>query len=462
MSQKNETITLILALLVTIGLIVGGAWLFANKAKIFASKSSLRLEDRMSLGEKILIPADTYPNKQAGTKAFAKGNFSTAITELGLSLQNHRNDPEALIYLNNAKANNTSPIKIAVSIPIGGNLNIAKEILRGVAQAQDEVNQEGGINGKHLQVLIANDDNNLTIVSQIANEFVKQSSILAVVGHNTTDASLTAAPIYQQGKLVMISPTSDGKDLPGIGNYIFRTVPSSRFQADTIARYAVKTTRLTNLAICFDFESKYSKSFKDDLTLAIYSEGGKITPTNCDFSASDFSAQTVVSQAVSGGADGLILLPSVNRINQAVEVAKDNQGRLTLLSNATLYTIGTLKQGQADVNGMILAVPWHPQAIPEHSFPKNAKKLWNGQVNWRTAMAYDATQVIISGLKQTNSREGLQSALSGSNFSADGATGKIQFLPSGDRNGAAILVKVQPGDSSGTGYDFKPITFNKN
>ncbi|WP_256377864.1 hypothetical protein [Synechococcus sp. PCC 7502] len=37
---------------------------------------------------------------------------------------------------------------------------------------------------------------------------------------------------------------------------------------------------------------------------------------------------------------------------------------------------------------------------------------------------------------------------------------KIQFQPSGDRNNAAILVKVQPGKGSGTGYDFVPVSRN--
>ncbi|HBY75884.1 MAG TPA: ABC transporter substrate-binding protein, partial [Cyanobacteria bacterium UBA11148] len=49
--------------------------------------------------------------------------------------------------------------KIAVSVPMESNLNKAQEILRGVAQAQNEVNRNGGINGMLLKVAIANDEN---------------------------------------------------------------------------------------------------------------------------------------------------------------------------------------------------------------------------------------------------------------------------------------------------------------
>jgi branched-chain amino acid transport system substrate-binding protein len=107
---------------------------------------------------------------------------------------------------------------------------------------------------------------------------------------------------------------------------------------------------------------------------------------------------------------------------------------------------------------MVLAVPWHPAAIPGNPFPNNAAKLWGGMVNWRSATAYDATQVIITGLKSGNTRrDGLQKALSSPGFSANAATGTIQFLPSGDRHAVAIVVKVQPSSQASTGYDFLPL-----
>ena len=65
-------------------------------------------------------------------------------------------------------------------------------------------------------------------------------------------------------------------------------------------------------------------------------------------------------------------------------------------------------------------------------FVNNATKIWGGPVNWRTAMAYDATQAIATGLKQSNTRDGLLHVLHSPSFSAFGATGTIQFLPSGD------------------------------
>lgn len=413
---------------------------------------------RISLANKVLIRADNSPDKQAGVVAFAQGDFATAIDKFSSSLQMHRNDPEGWIYLSNAKAAQTgNAIKIATIVPIGGNLNVSREILRGVAQAQYEVNNTGGIGGKLLQVEIANDDNNPEVATQIATALVKDASIVAAIGHNSSDASIAAAPIYQQGGLVMISPTSVARNLSGIGSYVFRTTPSARFLASTLASYAVIDARKTNIAICSDTKAEASKSFKEEFIAAVFEKGGKITNTNCDFAAADFDPEEIASQAISDGADSLFLAPSVDKLNQAVDVARANKGRLPLLGSHTMYAFDTLQQGQADFNGMVLAVAWHPEAIPGNQFALKAKKFWGGAGSWRTAMAYDATVAAIAGLKSGNSREQLQKALSNSGFSINGATGRVKFLPTGDRNTAGTLVKIRPGKISGTGYDFAPF-----
>ena len=57
----------------------------------------------------------------------------------------------------------------------------------------------------------------------------------------------------------------------------------------------------------------------------------------------------------------------------------------------------------------------------------------------------------------TQGRVPLGQALAGQGFTATGTTGPISFLPSGDRNSNVLLVKVQPGSRSGTGFDFVPF-----
>jgi branched-chain amino acid transport system substrate-binding protein len=423
-------------------------------------KNSKTKNSRISTGNTVLVKADITPDKESGVKAFATGDYATAMAKFNSSLQIKRNDPESLIYWNNANAlavGNT--VKIATSVPIGGNLNIAKEILRGIAQAQNEINRNGGIGGKLLQVEIANDDNDPDIAKQIASNFVKDKDIIAVIGHNSSEASMAAAPVYQKGSLVMMSPTSVARNLSGIGNYIFRTTPTSRATADHLARYVVNSAHKTKIAICSASNTQASESFKEDFTWAIFRYGGKAIETACDFSAPNFNPSDIPSQAVSDGANALLLAPSLQNINQALEIVGANKRRLTLLGSQAMYSFETLEEGQADANGMTLAVAWHPDTIPGNSFAFNARKYWGGSGSWRTAMAYDATNAIAEGLKSATTREQLQQTLSNPGFFLNGATGTIQFLPSGDRNMDGTLVKIQPNknNNSEIRYSFVPL-----
>jgi branched-chain amino acid transport system substrate-binding protein len=412
------------------------------------------IANRISLGNQILLTSQTTAAKEAGVKAFAKGDYQGAVQNFQASLQQNRNDPETIIYLNNATASNGSFLKIAVSVPIGTNPNIAQEILRGVAQAQDEINNSGGINGAKLQVEIVNDDNNPEVVREVAKTLTKDPSILAVIGHNASNASLEAAPIYQQEKLVMVTPTSFANNLSGFGSYIFRTIPNISVMAAPLAEYAVKTGK-TNIAICYDSQAPDNISFKDEFVASLTAAGGKLVSTVCDFSLPSFNPESAIADAVSKGAQGLMLAPQIDRIDRAISLARLNRGKLALYGSTTMYTIQTVKDGQKDVDGLVLPVPWHPETNPGSRFPENARQRWGGIVNWRTATSFDATQAVIAGLRQSNTRFGLQQALRNTSFSTPGSREDVKFLPTGDRAGKPILVQVKQGGS--TGYNFVPL-----
>ena len=425
----------------------------------FTNKSDKnQIQNRISAGDKILILAQNNSFKQAGIEAFANKDYITARENFDSSLKSNPNDPEARIYFNNAIAAKTQdPYTIGVGVPIGGNLNIAREILRGVAQAQEEVNKNGGIDGKLLMVEIANDDNDSDTALKVADRFVKNKKIQAVIGHNSSNVSLAVAPVYQENGLVMITPTSSAENLTETGDYIFRSTPNTRSLGQPLADYAVNTLGKTKIAICFDSKSKSIESFKDEFTWSTFNYGGEILPIDCDFSAPNFLPSEIISKAISSGADGLLLAPSLNKIDDAIAIAKANQGKLTLFGTHTLNTYSTLKEGQVAIKGMVLAVAWNPLVQPNNDFVADAKKLWGGSVGWRTAMAYDAAKTIFQGMAEEDSRQGLQQALQKPTFTASGATSEVKFLPSGDRNLQGTLIEVQPGNRSGTGYDFVPL-----
>ena len=464
MAQKKDTLVLLLSLGITAGIVGTGVWWFSSNQKtpigggsVTNSVTNSDLTQRLSYGEKSLIPSMMNPEKQLGISAFATGNYVEAIQHFQKSLQINANDPEALIYLNNAKAGQKA-VTLALSLPIGTDVNASQELLRGVAQAQTEVNAQGGINGASVKILIANDDEDKAIAEKLGEEFAKNPAILGVIGHSASDTTLNVAKnVYQRQGLPMISPISTSVELSGLGNYIFRTVPSDLFAGTALANYALKSLKKQKVALFYDSQSNYSKSLKTVFSTALLGNGGEVV-TEIDFSVPNFNVVDALKQSKSLGAEVAMLAMTTDKSNEALLVIKANQRIMALLAGDEAYKPEILQIGGSDAAGMVVAIPWHVLAHKDTSFVKGAAQLWKTtNINWRTAMAYDAAIAFTTAMKQNATRAGIQSALANPNFVAQGASGSIRFLPSGDRNQPIQLVMVKAGKRSGYNYDFVPI-----
>ncbi|MBE8970267.1 amino acid ABC transporter substrate-binding protein [Nostocales cyanobacterium LEGE 12452] len=464
MSQKNETTILALALLLTVGIVSGGFWWFSNNGAKIGNNiipnqqpgNNPSLQDRISFGEKSFTQGDISAVKKEGVQAIVTKSYDKAIANFTAALKLNRNDPEALIFLNNARIGSSKSYTIMTSVPFGTDPNAALEILRGIAQAQNQVNSSGGIKGVPLRVGIANDDDNPEIAKQIASTLVSNSEVLGVVGPNTSDSTLAAGTIYTSGQLVAISPTSTSVKISNFSRYVFRTVPSDFMAARSLANYMVRTLQKKNAVIFFNSQSNYSQSLKSEFVSSVSLEGGQVA-SEFDFSKADFSAAKSVEQATKQGAEVLMLAANTQTLDKALQVIQINQKKLTLLAGDDVYTAKTLEIGREQAVGMVVAVPWHIDGDPKSDFPQKSRQLWGGDVSWRSALSYDATLALIAALERNPTRSGVQQALVSSDFSATGASGTIRFLTSGDRNAPVQLVKIVPGSRSRTGYDFEPV-----
>ena len=181
-----------------------------------------------------------------------------------------------------------------------------------------------------------------------------------------------------------------------------------------------------------------------------------ISDIPCDFAADNFQPEQIIQSAIKENVNTIMMSPHVDKIHQAIKLAESNQGKLLLLGNPSLQTQKTLAAGNT-VNGMIMAVPWQIGIVDNQEFIKNANHLWGKKklITWRTAMAFDATKIVVNAIqKKGSTRTDIQQALSSNKFSFLGVTGTIKFLPWGDRIGNAVLVQIQPDPQAPTGYNF--------
>lgn len=431
--------------------------------------------ERRSLGEKMLVPRLENSNRKEKLNeiqtVIKNCNLDDAIAKFKVLQENDlRPDAEIQIYLNNLEAlKSPKPlIQIVVSLPFDKSPSDL-EVLRGVAMAQSFNNNDKDNN--LLLIEIAKDDRkNKNIVRFLANEFVNDSRIKAVIGHRSSNASLWAADIYQSKKLVMISPSSSSPRVALKGDYIFQSVFNNDLLASALVNHIDNTTSIQKILICHTEYSDYSISFADSIinNFNELEKGIEIINKPCFKDLIDYTYErqlnSILSTIQEEQIQGLILIPSttperLKQANQLVEKITNNDLSISIFGGDTLYggeTFETFKTSENFPN-MVLTVPSHPDINTE--WVQQAKQMWKGNVTWRTMTAFDSTQAIIEGFKNSPSlsRQDLQKNLSNPNFQFNGATGNFTFSETGARQGGGCIVKLSDSNLKNKGTPFQLI-----
>ncbi|HIK17216.1 MAG TPA: ABC transporter substrate-binding protein [Leptolyngbyaceae cyanobacterium M33_DOE_097] len=438
-------------LVLAAGLAMAGRTFWQN-----ASGSDAAASDRISVGEQLLNQWQPNAAKQSGVERLAVEDYAEAVRFLQQARQAEPTDPETLIYLNNAQIGQNPSHTIAVVAPIGDTFGSSQEILRGVAQAQDEVNQAGGINGVPLRVAIANENKDTATARELARTLAKDPAVLGIVGHSISDTSLAASDIYQAEGIVMVAPLSSAVQLSNKGSFIFRTMPSDRASAKALGQHLLTRLKKQKVVVFYNSKSDYSQSLKSEFRNALFYNG--VEPVvEIDLSRPDFDAYESWQQAIAKGAEAIMLAPDFTTVDRAIQVVIVNRRRLPILAGESVSTSRILTVAGTEATGMVIAVPASPHSS---AFRQVFTTRWGqaAPLGWRTILAYDAAIALIAGLKKNPTRSGVQRALAEPNFSVVGAEQKVEFLPSGDRQTNVSLLTIQEIKvNNQTRLDFQPI-----
>jgi ABC-type branched-subunit amino acid transport system substrate-binding protein len=453
-----------LAIILLLGF--GGYTLFFSKSCPTGEKKEFGAwcvadNSRISRGDRTFFPNISNRFRDEGIQAFKKGDYQQAEKSFNQAVEANPNDPEVRIYYNNAKARQQgSPFTFAVVVPLDNQtISDGKEILRGVAEAQNQFNQNTGLNGRLLEIVIAN-DGNTEYAEQVAQKLVNDSSILGVIGHNSSDATKIALPVYEKAGLPLISATSTSVLLNN--PVFFRSVYSDESAGQKLAEYAYKQLKLKTAVIFANPNSPYSNSIREVFTNTFEKLGGKVVRKPLiDLTATTFDPEKEVAKSVyTDKAEAALLFPSTDKTDIAINIVKEITNRnarlkaqnftiqeVKMLAGDTLYNYNqTIVRGGKDAEGLIIAIPWFRGTSAAEDFAKESAKMWGGDVSWRTATSYDATQAFIKALSNNASRQTVLERLKNVNLTANETSGyPFQFTEDRERQGESILLQVKDG-----------------
>ncbi|MBF2084196.1 CHAT domain-containing protein [Thermoleptolyngbya sp. C42_A2020_037] len=440
--------------------------------------------------------------KQAGINAFATGDYNTAKAEFDELRERaeaqrqqfstdsdspqYKNataalqDPEVRIFRNNAEVRlrrqageptYTIAAVVPLSEPNGTPINIGKQMLFGIAQAQDQaVNRTNApIN---LEVIIANDLNVPAQSRAIAEALVQPNlpaldgqPLLAVIGNYTSRGTCDSLPVYAAAKQVVISPLSTVMNLRARCNgadVFFRITSSTQIEARTLAEYLHQQKNQPRVAVFANSQEFYS----NDLRYQFESELRGTIVRTFDLSDPQFDATDALRQVED--VDALVVLPdgrtgNSESFNRALAVIKADGGRRLILASAPVYTADWSDRGSSKderlalSNRLIVATDWFAKCAPD--FDESANRYWLGRVNRITAVSYEAIEVLLPkfrpGVTSDEIRQGLATAQAPSSI-FPGKT--ISFDERGDRKDLTTRVLTTLVDDPANPFDLVPGT----
>ena len=162
----------------------------------------------------------------------------------------------------------------------------------GIDLAIDEINEKGGVLGKQLRVVVEDDQGRPEEAQTVVTKLITRDRVVALLGEVASSRSLAAAPVAQQNKIPMITPSSTNPKVTQIGDYIFRTCFIDPFQGLVMAKFATNTLKVKNVAVLRDIKNDYSVGLADVFVENFTKMGGNIvSDESYSEGDTDFSAQ---------------------------------------------------------------------------------------------------------------------------------------------------------------------------
>jgi len=191
----------------------------------------------------------------------------------------------------NSAGGETGPIRVGVYMDLSGQTSsFGQSSVNGIRMAADELNKAGGVNGRQIELVVEDDQGRPEQAATVVTKLINQDRVHAVLGEVASSNSLAAAPIAQQAKIPMITPSSTNPKVTQVGDYIFRVCFIDPFQGEVMAKFAANSLKADTAAILLDVNSDYSRGLAQFFETSFSALGGQIiqkqsyTQTDRDFS----------------------------------------------------------------------------------------------------------------------------------------------------------------------------------
>jgi branched-chain amino acid transport system substrate-binding protein len=379
-----------------------------------------------------LAPIDSYsPHLKIAAAALAAAMFTLGVTACGGSDDSSEPDSDSW--------------RIGLEAPLSGDLQTLGEgMLNGAELAADQINADGGLEGKDIEIVPIDDRGDPRIGVPAAQEAIDEG-LDGVVGPYNSGVGIETLPIYEDAGLVPIRLTSDN-DTAGFG---FTLQPMSSQIAPTTSAALTDWIGASTVAIAYDPTQNYTDEVARAVKAQLESDGVEVTAFE-QIQPGGESYSEVVKKLAAGKPDAIyaaVYYPEGALIAKATSTEESDP--VCLLDYASYDTGYVESAGNADAgNCYVVGVPAPHNFRDSDTYISDYQDQFGEAPGTWSPYTYDSLKILAYGVEQAGGfdADALTDALNEVR-GEQGWTGSITLQPrSGNREPATVTVDKVDAD----------------
>ncbi len=340
----------------------------------------------------------------------------------------------------------------------GATSSFGQSTKNGIQLAFEEINAGGGVNGKKLEMVFEDDQGTPEKAKTVISKLISQDKVAAVLGEVASSNSLAAAPVAQEAKVPMITPSSTNPKVTEVGDYISRVCFIDPFQGSVMAKFAANTLKAKTAAILGDNSSDYSKGLTKFFEEEFTKLGGKVI-TKQTYAQKDQDFKGQLTQMRDQKPDVIYIPGYYGEVGIIARQARELGMTMPLLGgdgwdSPELWKLGGESLKNAYISNHYSADNPSPEI---QNFVKSYKAKFNVAPDSLAALAYDSAKVLADAIKRAGGTDSakLKDAINATK-EYSGVTGKITL--DGSRNAIKPAVVLELDAAAGK-FNFKETIY---
>jgi branched-chain amino acid transport system substrate-binding protein len=270
------------------------------------------------------------------------------------------------------------------------------------------------------------------------------------LGEVASSLSLAAAPICQQNKIPMISPSSTNPKVTQVGDYVFRVCFIDPFQGQVMSDFAMNNLKAQTAAILRDQKSDYSMGLADFFVKRFKEKGGTIV-SDQSYVAGDVDFKSQLTNIREQKPDVIFVPGYYGEVGLIAKQARELGIKVALLGGDGWDSSKLYEIGGAALDGCYFSSHYSPESTDPkvQDFVKKYQAKYGEVPDALATLGYDAMGVLAAALKNAKSlsETDIRDAIAATKAYA-GVTGSISLDANRDAVKPAVVLKIENSKAS--------------